>query len=185
MKASIGGSRIIFVGGIHGVGKSSICRETSVPTGATHIVASDLIRSMGQKSDDGNKRVESISQNQDVLVQALHGFVNSNICYLLDGHFALFNSDGTISDVPVSTFQSIAPIAASFIYDAPASITERLGKRDQNRFDLSTLDLLQAHERSNAERICEHLGIPLLITNAATAQTKLIEFTTTHFLVHR
>ena len=184
MTPSIGGSKLLIVGGVHGVGKSSICHEISESIGATHIIASDLIRSMGRKSDDGNKRVESISQNQDVLVQALNEVVSAGHCYLLDGHFALFKSDGTISDIPAGTFRSIHPIAVALVCDAPAAIAERLNGRDQKRFDLSTLESLQAHERSNAEQVCQDLGIPLLITNTATAREKLIEFATTQFLDH-
>lgn len=69
--SSLDSSNIIFIGGIHGVGKSFQCAKACEQLGVTHLVAGDLLKAEKQQSAGTDKRVTSVGQNQDVLVRAL------------------------------------------------------------------------------------------------------------------
>ena len=67
-------SSIIFLGGIHGVGKTTICEKIFTLSGYYCITASSLIREYGTKPDD-SKKVRNITDNQVKLIRQLQ--VNS------------------------------------------------------------------------------------------------------------
>ena len=172
---SLNGSKIIFVGGIHGVGKSTICETAAAQLGITHLIAGHLIREAKQIPVEAGKGVASVSANQDVLVEALSRKVLSGHPYLMDGHFALLTSAGRVERVPLSTFQSIAPLAAVVIVDDPAAIANRLASRDGKHYDISALESLQAEEEANARFVCSELGISLVIASPDQGVDRLME----------
>lgn len=67
---------IIFIGGIHGVGKGKICKEISLYTGLTHFTASQILK-WEEISEEGNKLVENISSTQDRLIKGLKNLIKS------------------------------------------------------------------------------------------------------------
>ena len=156
---------IMFVGGVHGVGKTAFSRTVAQALHARHLVASSLIRDAGQPIVPGRKQVVTVSENQDVLVHALQTYQSFTNPILLDGHFCLLTSDAHIQDVPFTTFQHIAPKAALVIVDAPAAIAERLAQRDGTAPPTDVIAEFQNREREHADRVCHRLGIPLLIHN--------------------
>lgn len=170
------GPKILFVGGIHGVGKSTICAQVSAKLCVSHLIASDLIRAQKMGTLDIGKRVESVDRNQDVLVDALRSTLVPNRPYLSDGHFALLSPKEEIVDIPLSTFQAIGPVAISLIIDEPEGIAERLRGRDGQDYEVSLLTALQERERFNAEMVSSALGCPFLIINPLNGVEALEEF---------
>jgi adenylate kinase len=161
--SSLGGSTVIFVGGIHGVGKSFHCAKACERLGATHLVAGDLLKAEKQQSADTDKRVTSVGQNQDVLVRALERVLVPGRTYLLDGHFVLLNADGNITNIPSRTYETIAPTAVVLVVDDPAEISARLRQRDGRSYEPSFLQQLQDRELAHAREICFALEVPLLM----------------------
>ncbi len=175
-RMSLGGSRILLVGGVHGVGKSTLCAKVCSQVDGEHLVAGELIRTECKLPITVDKRVESVDRNQDVLVRALARVLLPGHRYLLDGHFALLTSNGLISDIPLETFEGISPISAVLIRDDPAAIAKRMKERDGRIYDETLIASLQEREFIHGEKVCVFLGIPLLITCPPTAAQDLLGF---------
>lgn len=62
---------IFFVGGIHGVGKGTICKEIASKTNLLHITASQILK-WEEISDNNSKNVKSISSTQSRLITGLN-----------------------------------------------------------------------------------------------------------------
>lgn len=92
--------RIIFVGGVHGVGKTTLCDDLAAKFNIEHFSASTLIAREKEEEHLRSKRVDNIAKNQDHLVVAINKYFNSTSWYLLDGHFCLLNKDNKITQIP-------------------------------------------------------------------------------------
>lgn len=155
--------RIIFIGGVHGVGKTNFCQKLSGQFDAEHVTASDLIRRHIKLSK--NKTVADIENNQLILAQELSRHQTDRQTLLLDGHFCLQNSTSDIQDVPLSTFEAISPYAIILLEDAPSSIVTRLSNRDKQIHHLDLISTLQNRELKRAHFVSETLNIPIRVVN--------------------
>jgi adenylate kinase len=63
--------RILFVAGVHGTGKTSLCRSISTKFDVAHCSASELIAQYRGIHFRPDRRVDDISQNQDALIAAI------------------------------------------------------------------------------------------------------------------
>ena len=72
--------RIIFVGGVHGVGKTHFCQKLTEKFDVEHVTASSLIRRHIALSK--SKDVEDVKVNQSILVTELS-------CYPIKYHLAI------------------------------------------------------------------------------------------------
>jgi adenylate kinase len=152
---------IIFVGGIHGVGKGTICKEISLNTGLTHLTASQILK-WEEISEDGNKLVENISSTQDRLIKGLKNLVKKEEKYLLDGHFCLLNSDGIPNRIDEDTFDQINPKVIAIVIDDVKKITKRLKVRDGKIYDIKVLDELQQMEIEYAKYLSNKYSVPYI-----------------------
>jgi len=157
--------RPIFIGGIHGVGKSTVASKVCTELNFPHLTASEVIHKFKEKklieSVDEGKLSNDINLNQDVLISALNHMVINNTNYILDGHFTLFDSEGTIQQVPTSTFSVINPIGLFVIIDKPESIRSRLLLRDKKTYCKIKLEEMQNAELDHASNVAKYLGVDL------------------------
>jgi adenylate kinase len=168
--------KIIFVGGIHGVGKTTLCKNIELRFNIKHFSASNLIAQEKAEENLRNKRVENIDENQDSLVTAIKkNFTNEN-WYLLDGHFCLLNKDNEITQIPSSTYQAICPSAIVVLVDEPENIYNRLKLRDSVKHDLSLLHSFQENEINYSHYIRDKLNIPYLMCNTTENEEKIYSF---------
>jgi adenylate kinase len=151
---------IAFVGGIHGVGKGTICTAVSRQLKVAHLTASEILSWKDNSKIPQNKRVHDVSSNQDRLVLGLERIVHENEVYILDGHYCLFNSLGAVTTVPLETFRQINPGLMVVITGAPEDIAERLMKRDGVAYSAEELDLIQTEEIRHAIFVSNTLKIP-------------------------
>lgn len=86
-------NNIIFIGGVHGVGKGTICQKIKEKLDFTHLSASEVLKWDDFKNEKGDKRVENVSTTQQRLIENLKNIVNPQKKYLLDGHFCLLKKD--------------------------------------------------------------------------------------------
>src|ERR1700723_873908 len=107
---------VLFVGGVHGAGKTTICRQIALAIPAAHVTAGGLIREMGSAAaaNPTDKVVSDVDANQELLLQGLERYrarIGADPI-VLDGHFTLLGPDETLTEIPVIVFQKIAPRAA-------------------------------------------------------------------------
>ena len=151
---------IIFIGGIHGVGKGTICLKLADEFNFKHLSASQVLKWSEVSPDMSNKFVKDISDTQNRLIDGLGGLISREEKYLLDGHFCLFDSRGIPQKVSIDTFHKIAPKAITVVITDVIEIVNRLRKRDGKEYDPFLLDKMQNSERRHAIFVAKELDIP-------------------------
>ena len=152
---------IIFIGGIHGVGKGTICKDIASRTELIHITASQVLK-WEEISKLDNKRVENIISTQERLVIGLKNLIKKDSNYLLDGHFCLLNPEGIPSRIDEETFVKINPKILTVVIDNPHEIARRLAKRDGKIYTIEDLNMFQNMEIEYAKYLSEKYSIPYI-----------------------
>nr|WP_294930498.1 ATP-binding protein [uncultured Flavobacterium sp.] len=152
---------IYFIGGIHGVGKGTICKEIAYKTKLIHITASQVLK-WEEISDADNKLVKDINSSQNRLIKNLKNLIKKDEIYLLDGHFCLLNSDGIPCRIDEDTFDQINPKAISIVIDNVEEIAKRLKSRDGKIYSIQILNDLQEMEIEYAKYLSDKYSIPYI-----------------------
>ena len=92
---------MIFVSGIHGVGKTYFCNMVKDELGIKNYSASQLIAGRRGKGFLVDKFVSDIDDNQAILLDAINELRQADEEFILDGHFCLSNEDGVIARIPM------------------------------------------------------------------------------------
>ncbi len=165
--------RIIFVGGIHGVGKSRFIETASRIIEIPSLSASRLITDQRKSPAAIKKRVQNVEENQDALISAIESHPIDGKKFILDGHFSIFDSSDLIRKIPIETFQKLAPAAVVILLDDVDQIQKRLWLRDKRSFQPDLLNKLQQAEREHAENVCRQMEIPLFPARPAEHETAI------------
>lgn len=171
--------KIIFVAGIHGVGKSTLCEKLVTKLNIPCYSSSDLINRLKKNTFTEDKAVANVFDNQDILLSALKKFVDKDR-FLLDGHFALFNSHHEVQLVPEQTFKSISPVAICVLTCDAELALKRVETRDKVKHSISAYKALSATELTQAKEIAAKLSVPLFIHNTNNDTHELIRFISSH-----
>ena len=167
---------VLFVGGIHGVGKSRLSATLAAQLQFPHVTAGSLIQSGADSEHSAGKAVDDLEANQSRLLTALERRRHAAPGLLLDGHFCLLGPDAAIQPIPLTVFESIAPYALLLLTDDPIQIQTRLQQRDGHHYTLAFLERFQQQETAHAERVSADLHIPLGIIRGTTAMTDALAF---------
>ena len=169
--------KIIFVAGIHGVGKTYLCQRIKESMGIDHFSASQLISEFkSEKSSSTDKSVKNILDNQELLLKAIEKYIEPTRPTLLDGHCCLLNSGHEVERIPIEIFIGIKPCSVIVLYDEITSIYEKISGRDGVSYDTKLLTLFQLEEIKYASDIAEYLRIPYLKYNVAEEIVDVIDF---------
>lgn len=157
---------VIFVAGIHGVGKTTGCMHVAQSLGVPHVTASQIIRE-GKASGiaDVEKVVDNLDENQLVLVQGVQHHLFREKRLLLDGHFTLRTKEG-IKPIPLRVFQSLSIRAVAVFTDDPVQIALRISERDDTTHHVDAIRSHQETEVAHAHRVSTALGIPIELVKA-------------------
>lgn len=156
-------TNIAFIGGIHGVGKSTICQDICQQLKMEHLIASELLKWKDINDDALNKKVKDIPITQNRLLLGLKDVVKKPNTYLLDGHYCLLNKNDEVRSIPIDTFREINPFSLNIILGEIAEIKNRLEARDNKIYEYELLERLQKEELSHAKYLSKTLGITLNI----------------------
>lgn len=159
---------IIFLGGVHGVGKTSMCDGISEKLGLKVIGASAIIRAeLEYPSPDSRTAVSNVGGNQELLIRGVQRLVtDAPGKYLMDGHFALRTLAGTIEDIDPRVFDAIGVNGLVCLIDDPEAIARRLATRDGEHHDVDAIAQLQAAELNSAESASHSLMVGLNVVQA-------------------
>ncbi len=152
----------IFLGGIHGVGKTTLCEKIFIPEGYHCITASSLIKESGVILDQ-NKQVRDISDNQIILINRLILEKQKYKRLLVDGHYCLINKQDQIVPIDIEVFRNIKPSVFILLKDCASKVVNRLKERDDKKWNQLFLDQFQEIEEQHAKYIAHELSIPLQI----------------------
>lgn len=159
---------VIFLAGVHGVGKGYLGSPAAKALGMTHCTASQLIREeKGLATWGADKRTADLDDNQRALIQA----VNKRRALgklLLDGHFVLRDANGVLTQLEQSVFERLKLRGALLLTNEPQVILDRLIARDSRSPDIASIAELADAELSHAESICVALKIPLQVLHSPT-----------------
>ena len=167
---------MIFVSGIHGVGKTFFCNMTKEKLNIQSYSASQLIAAKRKKYFSENKLVSDIDDNQDLLLKAVEELRRTSEEFILDGHFCLLNKDGDITRIPLDTFVLLKPDAIILLTENPEIIAERRQQRDNVQQSVSEIKAFQEAEKLYAEEIAEQFNIPLVISQGEEDLDKMLDF---------
>lgn len=158
----------VFVAGIHGVGKTYLCRQYAETFGVRHESSSELIRrALSHPEWDRDKKTSNIDGNQSILQGAVQKIVSSEALLLLDGHFVLINKAAEIVPIDTSVYEGLSLSGVVLLEARPELIISRIKDRDSVKTTFDIESLLQA-ERAHAQLTCRALEITLEILHEPT-----------------
>ncbi|MGU1385698.1 ATP-binding protein [Pseudomonas aeruginosa] len=161
---------VIFIAGVYGVGKSSLCAKLSRQLGVPWFTASDIIKQERGAASWGRQKLTSeIERNQASLISGVRKLSLAHERIILDGHFALLNQDRSINLVSMETFVGLNVEIAVLLEDDSERIARRLFERDKESWDLRLLNRLGLAERKRAEEFSRECNVPLGIFNYNSA----------------
>lgn len=175
--------KIIFVGGIHGVGKTYLCNEICKKMQIPHFSASQLIRQHNEEEMNTLKNVIDVKKNQDALITAITNYVNDISVSLLDGHFCILNGEGEIERIPKETFERMEISCFLVLVDEVEEIRVRLKYRDNIEYSKELLEKFQSEEITYAIELSETLKVPILIHKSREDCKGLYQFLKTNNLI--
>ncbi|WP_373033631.1 AAA family ATPase [Sulfurovum sp.] len=154
--------KVIFVGGMHGVGKSTMCDKLKIDIGVDVLTASKLIKNTKSEIETKNKIVKSIKDNQIILLQQLKSYTKKS-SFLLDGHFTLLNKKKEIEKISINVFRQMNLSTVILINEKKETIMERLQKRDSKTYNIDLIELMRKEEIEHAKNVANELQIPLYV----------------------
>ena len=164
------GSKILFLGGVYGVGKTTLSKKACVKIGIKHLSASRILDWKRKE-----KEVDNPAQNQKLLIQGLKLEIKKGQTYLLDGHFCLPTKKQEIYRVPLKVFKTINPVGLVVIKGNANRIKRSLEERDKIGYDVDWINRLQNSERIHARGISDKLSLRYLEYDASEFLKKLDE----------
>jgi adenylate kinase len=167
---------MIFVSGIHGVGKSYFCDKVKQQLNINSYSASSLISDLKQEEFSKNKLILDIGGNQPYLLLAVEKLNKQENTYLLDGHFCLLNSFGAVQRIPMQTFIDLSPKAIILLTEKENIIAERRKHRDCIEHDRNQIYNFQQEELLYVTEVSEIIDIPLFVSTGAKDIDEAIAF---------
>lgn len=151
----------IFVAGIYGVGKSTLCQNLSEQLQVPSFSAGDLISQINGEEYGANKVVADKSRNQRILASQVSKLLTSTPQILLAGHFCIFDSSNKVDCLPNSVFYDLDIESILLLEVATSKIIENLSSRDNKKYTNQQISDLQIAERKKAEEISNYLRCKL------------------------
>ena len=161
-----------FIGGVHGVGKTTFAKHLATGMGIDHYSSSDLIkRARELPAADKAVATENLMPNQDALITGLGLTDWFEIGGILDGHFVLRSDDGRFAGIPISVFEQMRLDSLFVLTGESDVIASRIGNRDgfsgqQWQYDAEVIRAMQEAEIEHAKLVANQLKLPLSLIRA-------------------
>lgn len=167
---------MIFVAGVHGVGKTFFSNQVSKKLKLEVFDASQLIEKEKNKKFLKSKRVKEPNSNQQCLIDAVECIKLHNKSFILNGHFCLIDKQGKIVRLEKNVFKALAPDKIILLEEEPAIIVQRRFERDNEKIDINFVRMFIDIERTYAYQIAEENKIPILTISPIIDYEKVLWF---------
>ena len=167
---------MIFVSGVHGVGKSYFCNLVKDSVGIETYSASALISTKKRLGFAKDKLIPDIDENQQFLLWAVDELRTLCQNFILDGHFCLLNASGKVQRIPYDTFTMLNPEAIVLLTEKPEIIASRRRKRDGIEVAVESIEYFQREERLYADEVARDINAKLFVSEGAKDLMRAIEF---------
>lgn len=155
----------IFVAGIHGVGKSTLCEKLSSDLCIDVYSAGDLISQINTEVYGSNKTVINPNRNQDILIEQVKQILNIKKKILLAGHFCVLDTEMQINRIGTKVFEGLK-IERIILLEAPAKkVLSNLYFRDGRQYEEKLIEEMLSAEREHAVKVSKKIGVSLAIHN--------------------
>ena len=169
--------KLAIVGGIHGAGKSSLCRRLALVIGAEWVSAGAALGSAKSPKLRQEKAVTNVEGNQRAIFRALAStLAGIEKPVLLDAHFVLWSGSNRVERIPIDYFRALNPVALLIVDTPIGDIKSRLKIRDSKEYSHDELDHLRRAEISHGRAVSRALDIPLEILPRSDAIETAREF---------
>lgn len=153
---------MIFVAGVHGVGKTFFSNRIKAELEIATYDASEIIAKEKNSEFSKDKKIKEPNLNQESLIRGVEKIKQREEQFLLNGHFCLLDSLGEIVPLEQSVFEQIAPEKIILLEEAPDIIIERRFVRDKEKLDSQFIQKFMEAEHVCAYRFAKEKGIPIL-----------------------
>lgn len=151
---------MIFVAGIHGVGKTTFSECLAKKLHINHYVASQIIAARDKERVYPTKLVDAIDDNQVILIEGCSAISQEEHEFILDGHMCLLDSNGIITRISEEVFDRLN-ITKLIVLECPAVIIqERMKNRDSIIWPIEKINTFMTEERVYGKYIANRLGVP-------------------------
>lgn len=155
--------KTIFIAGVYGTGKSTLCSGISTNLGIPHFSASDLISSKIGEQYGRNKQVADKVNNQNILVKSVQELFHHNEIILLAGHFCIFGKENNVEILPEFVYHQLNIENIILLEANIQQIQKHLLNRDGKDYFSEALNELIKAERKQSEIIAHKLSCDLFI----------------------
>lgn len=167
---------MIFISGVHGVGKTFFCNIVKQRFGIETYSASTLIAEKKKKGFSVDKLIPDINDNQQYLKCAIDELRLSSNDFILDGHFCLLNESGIITRIPRDTFSELKPDCIILLTEDPTTIAARRKERDGIDYSVAEILAFQNAEIRYATEIADMLSVPIVISHGSKDIDSTIQY---------
>lgn len=157
--------KVVFVAGVHGTGKTTLCGRLKADLDVYHYSASALIKTQRGLTKNLAKIAKDVAANNEALVDAVNALPDSKI--LMDGHFSLFTKNHNIFLVPEITFEKINISIIILLTCDPHDIVARLKGRDSYIHPIKEFKALQDAEEAHANHVAKLINVPIIKINTS------------------
>ncbi len=151
----------IFIAGVYGAGKSTMCSALSAKLHIPAFSAGDLISAINGEQYGANKAVTDKDNNQVLLAERVRELNHENGQIILAGHFCIFNADNGVEVLPESIYSALDVARIVLLESDVQTIIEHLRCRDGKDYLEKSVSELIEKEREQSERISKQLKCPL------------------------
>lgn len=156
---------MIFLSGIHGVGKTTVGKRLEKELQIKCFTASSLIEQGAGLGMSFDKRVDDIEYNQMVLEEEIERLKKCRRNFILEGHLCVLDINGKIRKISLNTFRNMSPRGLIVLVDDVNKIAERNHGKGSLLSSKEFLRDFQQVELEYGKTIGERLRIPVQISN--------------------
>ena len=164
---------VVFVAGIYGVGKSTLCDKIKSIKGYDYYNSSDLISKNNKEIYGNNKYVKDVNKNQEILLSELKKLKKDII---LTGHFCIANSKNEIDVLPLDVFAKMNITKIIVLKRDLKLVKEFLKRRDNKDYSLEFLNKLQNKEISLASIVASDINVDLSFIDMEFNENDIMRF---------